>query len=197
MFLTCTPAPDAEAEKAPEAAAAAPEEWAQFGEEGEATGAAAAAAAAAEQAPAKAAAPSLPAITEKDVKDSLQLTEVWRAEVAGGAVVRAGVEGGVRRRLAPYGLAAARFQVLPAHAGVVNACLRVAAMNRDFAEQLGSGSGPAAPAADGAAAGAAAQGAAAAASGSSREAAAGAAEDGGFLAKFTQASVGCCYLQYT
>jgi hypothetical protein len=106
-------------------------------------------------------------ITDKDVKDSLQLTEVWRAEVAGGEVVRAGLEGGVRRRLAPYGLTAARFRLLPAPAGVTNACLRVAAMNRDFAEQLGSSGG------------------------------AGSDEDGAFLAKFNQAAVGCCYLQYT
>ena len=113
--------------------------------------------------------PALPVVTDKDVKDSLQLTEVWRAEVAGGQVVRAGLEGGVRRRLAPYGLAAARFRLLPAPAGVVNACLRVAAMNRDFAEQLGGSSS-----ADGDDAGAAA-----------------------FLARFNQASVGCCYLQYT
>lgn len=183
MFPTCF----AEAEKAPAAAAAAaegPEGWAQFGEEGEA----AAAPAPAEEAPAKPVVPALPAITEVDVKDSLQLTEVWRAEVAAGAVVRAGVEGGVRRRLAPYGLAAARFRVLPAHAGVVNACLRVAAMNRDFAEQLGASGSAAAPSSIAAADG----------SSSSAEAAAAASVDhGAFLAKFTQASVGCCYLQYT
>ena len=35
------------------------------------------------------------------------------AQVCGGQVVRAGLEGGVRRRLAPYGLAAARFRLLP------------------------------------------------------------------------------------
>ncbi|KAI7840307.1 hypothetical protein COHA_006089 [Chlorella ohadii] len=176
-----------EAEKAPEAAAAAaaegPEGWAQFGEEVEAAGAAAAPA---DQAPAKPAVPALPAITEVDVKDSLQLTEVWRAEVAGGTVVRAGMEGGVRRRLAPYGLAAARFRVLPAHAGVVNACLRVAAMNRDFAEQLGDSSAAAAPGST-----------AAGGSSNAAEAAAAPADQGAFLAKFTQASVGCCYLQYT
>lgn len=181
------PACFAEAEKAPEAAAAAaaegPEGWAQFGEEVEAAGAAAAPA---DQAPAKPAVPALPAITEVDVKDSLQLTEVWRAEVAGGTVVRAGMEGGVRRRLAPYGLAAARFRVLPAHAGVVNACLRVAAMNRDFAEQLGGSSAAAAPGST-----------AAGGSSNAAEAAAAPADQGAFLAKFTQASVGCCYLQYT
>ena len=155
----------AEAEKAAVAAAAAaaeePEEWAQFGD-----GAAAAEEQAA-AAPVGPPQPTLPVITDKDVKDSLQLTEVWRAEVAGGEVVRAGLEGGVRRRLAPYGLTAARFRLLPAPAGVTNACLRVAAMNRDFAEQLGSSGG------------------------------AGSDEDGAFLAKFNQAAVGCCYLQYT
>jgi hypothetical protein len=70
------------------------------------------------------------------------------------------VEGGVRRKLAPYGLPLARFRLLPSPAGAVNACLRVAALNRDFAQQLGG---------DG---------------------------EGGFEARFTQASVGCCYLQY-
>jgi hypothetical protein len=142
------------------AAAEEPEEWAQFG------GGAAAAEEQAAAAPVGQPQPTLPVITDKDVKDSLQLTEVWRAEVAGGEVVRAGLEGGVRRRLAPYGLTAARFRLLPAPAAVTNACLRVGAMNRDFAEQLGSSS-------------------------------AGAEEDGAFLAKFNQASVGCCYLQYT
>lgn len=132
----------------------------------------------------KPAAPGLPAITDKDVKDSLQLTEVWRAVVAGGAILRAGVEGGVRRRLAPYGLAAARFRLLPAPAGVVNACVRVAAMNRDFAQQLGGSS-------------AAAAGAQATPAEAAAQAAGAGADEGGFLAKFTHASVGCCYLQYT
>jgi hypothetical protein len=108
------------------------------------------------------------------VQASLQLTEVWRGEAAGGAVVRAGIEGAVRRKLAPYGLAAARFRLLPSPAAAVNACLHVAAMNRDFAELLGRGGGG----------GASAQ-------------AAGDAAESGFLARFTQASVGCCYLQYT
>ena len=135
--------------------------------------------------------PALPAITPADIKASLQLTEVWRAEVAGGAIVRAGLEGGVRRRLAPYCLAAAHFRLQPAPAGVVNACLRVAAMNRDFAEQLQPGA--AAAGAGEAAAGSGQQGAAAAAATGGQ---ADAAEDG-FLARFTQASVGCCYLQYT
>lgn len=161
----------AEAEKgAAPAAAAAEEEWAQFGDAGAVLAAPAATVAAAEQAPAPAPArPALPAITAKDVQDSLQLTEVWRAEVAGGSVLRAGVEGGVRRKLAPYGLAAARFRLQPAAAGVVNACLRVAGMNRDFAEQLAGGG----------------------------EGGEGGDSEGAFLAKFTQASVGCCYLQYT
>lgn len=166
--LPATPPAPAEAEKAaaPAAAAAGPEEWAQFGEaEGEAPAVAAV--------PAKPVAPTLPAVTDKDVKDSLQLTEVWQAEVAGGKVLRAGLEGGVRRRLAPYGLAAARFRLLPAPSGVANACLRVAAMNRDFAEQLPQG---------------------AASSGGDGGSGGG---SGCFLAKFTQASVGCCYLQYT
>lgn len=113
--------------------------------------------------------PAAPASTAVDVQDSLQLTEVWRGEAAGGGVVRAGVEGGVRRKLAPYGLSSARFRVLPAPGAAVNACLRVAAMNRDFAEQLSGSAGG--------------QG--------------GGQGEGGFLAKFTQASVGCCYLQYT
>lgn len=161
--------PAAEAEKAAKPAEEAEVEgWAQFGE-AEAEAATQAAAAAAPAAPAQ---PALPAVTDKDVKDSLQLTEVWRAELVGGEVVRAGLEGGVRRRLAPYGLAAARFRLLPASASVVNACLRVAAMNRDFAEQLPSSS-----------------------SSGNAEAEAGAAGSD-FLAKFTQASVGCCYLQY-
>ncbi|KAI3435853.1 hypothetical protein D9Q98_001911 [Chlorella vulgaris] len=151
-----------EAEKAAAAPqpATAEQEWAQFGD-AEAAGASDVAVAAEQAAPPAAPKPSLPAITPKDVKDSLQLTEVWRAEVAGGAIVRAGVEGGVRRKLAPYGLPLARFRLLPSPAGAVNACLRVAALNRDFAQQLGS---------DG---------------------------EGGFEARFTQASVGCCYLQYT
>lgn len=116
------------------------------------------------------------------MKDSLQLTEVWRGEVVGGELQRAGLEGGVRRRLAPYGLQAARFRLLPAPAGVVNSCLRVAAMNRDFAEQLGP-EAPATPTAG--------------SSGASGDGSSGSDGDGGFLARFTQASVGCCYLQYT
>lgn len=168
----------------PAAAAAAvePEGWAQFGE-GEEEGAAAAAA------PAAPAVPALPVVTEKDVKDSLQLTEVWRAEVAGSEVLRAGLEGGVRRRLAPYGLAAARFRLLPAPAGVANACLRVAAMNRDFAELL---DGPASSSGSSAAAGSSGGSTLGAASSGGNG-----SEGGAFLAKFTQASVGCCYLQYS
>lgn len=173
----------AEAQKAAASAAAAaavqPEGWAQFGDGEEA--------AAAAEAPAAPAALALPPVTEMDVKDSLQLTEVWHAEVAGGSVLRAGLEGGVRRRLAPYGLAAARFRLLPAPACVTNACLRVAAMNRDFAELLGAPASGTNALADG--------------SGGSAAVAAGGEEDGSaggaFLAKFTQASVGCCYLQYS
>ncbi len=135
------------------------------------------------------AAPALPVVTEKDVKDSLQLTEVWRAEVAGDKVLRAGLEGGVRRRLAPYGLAAARFRLLPAPADMTNACLRVATMNRGFAEVVGgsaSDSSSSVPPYGG-------SDSAAAAPGSGEDGSAG----GTFLAKFTQASVGCCYLQYS
>ncbi|KAL4458498.1 hypothetical protein ABPG75_013363 [Micractinium tetrahymenae] len=179
---------EAQKAAAPAAAAAAvePEGWAQFGEGEEV------AAAPAEAAPAAPAAPALPVATEKDVKDSLQLTEVWRAEVAGGEVMRAGLEGNVRRRLAPYGLAAARFRLLPAPAGVVNACLRVAAMNRDFAEVL-----DASVSSGSAAAGGSASSTAAAAAGGSTSSEGDGSAGGAFLAKFTQASVGCCYLQYS
>ena len=66
---------------------------------------------------------------------SLQLVEVWRGEAAGGALVRAGVEGSVQRKLAPYGLQAARFRVRPAASDVVNACLRLASMQGEYAQR--------------------------------------------------------------
>ena len=128
-----------EAEKAaaaPAAEAAVGEEgWAQFGEAG------------LEPMPmpggrAPPPAPTPPTITAQDVQDSLQLVEVWRAEVAGGCVRSAGVEGRVVRKLAPYGLKSACFRLLPSGAPVVDACLRVAGMDRAFAARVAP---PAAP----------------------------------------------------
>lgn len=72
----------------------------------------------------------------QDVRDSLQLLEVWRADKAGGRLVRAGVEGSVRLKLAPYGLNRARFRLRPARSALINACLRVALMNGQYAERL-------------------------------------------------------------
>eukprot|EP00887_Chlorella_sp_A99_P006314 scaffold3.g6314.t1 len=118
------------------AAVAAEEGWAAFGE-----------GAALEPMPMPAGpAPPAPAppppLSDKDVQDSLQLVEVWHAEVAGGRVACAGVEGSVVRKLAPYGLRAARFRLLPSGGELVDTCLRGAAMNRQFAERAAAGSAP-------------------------------------------------------
>ena len=80
-----------------------------------------------------------PPASVQDVRDSLQLLEVWRAEVAGGKLLRAGTEGSVRLKLAPYGLNRARFRLRPARSSLVNACLRVALLNAQFAEKQAGG----------------------------------------------------------
>ena len=103
----------------------------------------------------------------QDVRDSLQLLEVWRAEFGGGgALARAGVEGSVRLKLAPYGLGRARFRLRPAPSALVNACLRAAALNAQYAERRGAAG------------------------------AGGAASDAGFSASISHAPVGCSYLKY-
>ena len=80
-----------------------------------------------------------PPASVQDVRDSLQLLEVWRAEVAGGKLLRAGTEGSVRLKLAPYGLNRARFRLRPSKSSLVNACLRVALLNAQFAEKQAGG----------------------------------------------------------
>ena len=113
------------------AAAEAQEEWAQFGD--------------GELAPMPMPQQQQPpprVISPKDVQDSLHLVEVWHGEVVGGQLVSAGVEGSVVRKLAPYGLQAARFQVLPSGRTAVDACLRTAGMNRAFAERVAGNASP-------------------------------------------------------
>lgn len=78
----------------------------------------------------------------QDVRASLQLLEVWRAEFgSGGQLAQAGVEGCVRLKLAPYGLARARFRLRPAPSSLVNACLRAALLNAQYAERRALGAG--------------------------------------------------------
>lgn len=74
----------------------------------------------------------------QDVRDSLQLLEVWRAEVAGSRLVRAGVDGSVRLKLAPYGLNRTRFRLQPAPSSLVNACLRAALLHGQYASRQGA-----------------------------------------------------------
>lgn len=74
--------------------------------------------------------PSEPSFGVVDLRAALQLVEIYRGEVVGEHLKRGGVQGAVRRRLAPYGLQAARFRVRPAKSLAVNACLNVAGMNK-------------------------------------------------------------------
>ena len=77
--------------------------------------------------------PSGPSIS--DLRDSLQLVEIYRGEVAGGQLQRARIDGAVRRRLAPFGLESARFRLVPSDTLVVNACLQTASRNSTHARQ--------------------------------------------------------------
>ena len=71
----------------------------------------------------------------EDLKDSLQLVEIYQATVGGGVLKSARIEGAVRRRLAPFGLESARFRILPSPTLVVNACLQMAARNSVHASE--------------------------------------------------------------
>lgn len=76
-----------------------------------------------------------PVLSDKDVRDSLHLLEIWHGEFASDKLVKCGVEGQVRLRLAPYGLSRAQFRVRPSTASIVNTCMRVAQLNAQCAEK--------------------------------------------------------------
>lgn len=76
--------------------------------------------------------PKKPTVTLDDLRESLHLVETYRGEVRGGMLVRAGVEGCVRRKLAPYGLLSAQFRVLHSPHLSSNVCLWVARTNKNF-----------------------------------------------------------------
>lgn len=76
--------------------------------------------------------PAGPSLTLEDLREALQLVEIYTAEVANGRLKSGGILGAVRRRLAPYGLEAALFRLQPSETLVVNACLQTAARNKFF-----------------------------------------------------------------
>jgi len=80
-------------------------DWAEFAEE-EAVAIAAAAELEEDVKPVKP-----PDISPEDLIQSLQLVEVWRAEVKGDTVIKAGGHGLVRRRLAPLSIYKAKFKL--------------------------------------------------------------------------------------
>ncbi|KAL6774506.1 hypothetical protein ACKKBG_A25240 [Auxenochlorella protothecoides x Auxenochlorella symbiontica] len=137
------PPPAAEPEPAP--AAAAEDEWAMFGAE-DGSGRPVTGDLGTENEKKAEAAPVAPTASDEDVMESLQLVEVWRARAAGGAIVEAGVEGCVRRRLAPYGLDGTEFAVLgprpgPLPTAVTAACLRAAGVHPVHTQTAGGGEG--------------------------------------------------------
>lgn len=83
--------------------------------------------------------PSGPGIA--DLRDSLQLVEIYQGEVAGGQLQRARIDGAVRRRLAPFGLEAGRFRLVPSPTLVVNACLQTASRNSTYTTHADGGYG--------------------------------------------------------
>jgi len=87
------------------------------------------------------AAAGAPVASIDDLKEALLLVEVWRGEVAGGVLTKAGTTGEVRRRLAPYGISSALFRLLPSPALVVNACLQTAAVNKAHSAPVGGARG--------------------------------------------------------
>jgi hypothetical protein len=83
-----------------------------------------------------------PQLTIEDLRQSIQLVEVWRGEAAGGRLIKAGTEGAVRRRLAPYGLEAAAFRLLPVAApSLIKACLQTAAVSKAHSRRMKHGKG--------------------------------------------------------
>jgi len=77
-----------------------------------------------------------PSVTIGDLKEALLLVEVWKGEVVRGELRKSGIQGEVRRRLAPYGLLSARFRVLPSSVFVVNACLQTASLSRAHSDRV-------------------------------------------------------------
>ena len=79
---------------------------------------------------------SSPVVSIEDLRHSLQLVEIYRGEVVDGLLVRAGVEGGVRRKLAPYGLSSANFRILPSNEMGSNICAWVSRRNEKFTREI-------------------------------------------------------------
>jgi hypothetical protein len=111
-------------------------DWAEFAEE-EATAIAAAAELEEDEKPVKP-----PSISPEDLIQSLQLVEVWRAEVKGDTVIKAGGHGLVRRRLAPLSIYKARFKLSSppqskilgrrSSSEAVDACLLISEINPEL-----------------------------------------------------------------
>lgn len=76
--------------------------------------------------------PEGPVITVADLRQALQLVEIYTAELKGGKLQSAEINGTVCRRLAPFGLHTARFRLLPSSKPVVDACLELAALNKTY-----------------------------------------------------------------
>lgn len=112
-------------------------DWAEFAEEEAIAVAAAAAELEEDDKPVKP-----PSISSEDLIQSLQLVEVWRAEVKGDTVVRAGGHGLVRRRLAPLSIYKAKFKLTSpppskvlegrSSSNAVDACLMLSKVNPEL-----------------------------------------------------------------
>ena len=77
-------------------------------------------------------------VAPADVLQSLQFVEIWKAEVRGDTVKKAGTECLVRRRLAPMGVDSTRFKLAALkESPIIDACLLTAKMHPEHTLQEG------------------------------------------------------------